>query len=316
MRTKNFLNVTLVILVIVWAGSLDAQERGTHPSMVPEAVSGTSAYMEPFGVPLAPGIYLANFMLLYFSNPDIAANMPAYRAALPQEVYSCLAEDPSYRCPYDDMKEYFDEQVLEIGGTRNRNTFWPTSCQINPRWRTLAPREYRKPDQINQPLGRKKADQIARLLSIGQDMILSEKEYECMVGIEPPSDNNGRDIIRACLDDLTNSKGNADIPLSSYGLSVDDEGYVRSNCAPDAPCLEFNHLAIDGSLMEIAIQCGFRNKLKRLINPKYTETPFPEILLEGVACQRDWVPSCIVETASPGNGAPSNNSCVPSIVTP
>lgn len=77
MRTKNFLNVTLVILVIVWAGSLDAQERGTHPSMVPEAVSGTSAYMEPFGVPLAPGIYLANFMLLYFSNPDIAANMPA-----------------------------------------------------------------------------------------------------------------------------------------------------------------------------------------------------------------------------------------------
>lgn len=43
MRTKNFLKVTLVILVILWAGSLDAQERGTHPSMVPEAVSGTSA---------------------------------------------------------------------------------------------------------------------------------------------------------------------------------------------------------------------------------------------------------------------------------
>jgi hypothetical protein len=282
----------------------DARERGTEPGLVPEALSGTSAYMEPFGVPVAPGIYLANFMILYFIKPDLAANMPAYRAALPREVYDCLADDPLNRCPYDDMEGYFDEQALEIGGPRNRRTFWPRKCQIDPRWQVLAPREYRQPVQINQPLGRKKADQLARLLSIDQDMILSDEEYECMMGtdVDPPSNDNGRDIIRACSDDLTNSIGNADIPLSSYGLSLDDEGYVRSNCAPDAPCLEFNDLAIDGDLWAIAEECYFEDKLLRLIDPRETETPFPEILLEGVACQRDWTPSCIVVTASPGNG--------------
>ena len=317
MWTKNFLNVMLVFLVIGWAGSLYAQEWGTRPSMVPQAASGTSAYVEPFGVPLAPGVYLANFMIFYFVKPDVAAYMPAYRAPLPQKVYECLYQSPNNSCPYDDMKKYFDEQALETGGSRNKSTSWPASCQIDPRWQALAAPEYRQPDQIHQPLGRKKADQLARLLNMDQDMILTEKEYECMMGTDqdPPSNEFGRDIIRACLLDLTNSKGNADTPLSSYGLYLDEQENVRSNCAPDAPCLEFNELAKDGSLMKIAIQCGFKNKLKRLINPIDTETPFPAILLEGVACQGDWVPSCIVEVACPGNGGQSNNSCAPSIAT-
>ncbi len=301
MRTKNFLSVTLVFLVIVLAGSLYAQERGTHPSMVPEAASGTSAYVEAFGVPLAPAIYLANFMIFYFVNPEVAANMPAYRAALPQEVYECLVENPD-GCPYAKMEQYFAEQALETGGIRNSNTLWPSSCQIDPKWQNLAPPEYQQPYLINQPLGREKADQLARLLGMDEDMILTDQQYNCMMGISPRSNKYGRDIIRVCLDDLTNSIGNAAIPLSSYGLSLDKKGYVRSNCAPKAPCLEFNQLAINGSLDAIARECNFGEKLQRLIDPRYTETPFPEILLEGVACQGDWVPSCIVETASPGNG--------------
>jgi hypothetical protein len=136
--------------------TLNAQERRTDPGMLPEAASGTSAYVEPFAVPLAPGVYLANFMLVYFSSPELAANMPAYRAALPQEVYECLVQYPEGGCYYPDMAKYFAEQALEIGGSRNKNTFWPSSCQIDPRWQALAVPEYRQPDQINQPLGRKK----------------------------------------------------------------------------------------------------------------------------------------------------------------
>ncbi len=308
MRTKNFLNVTLAMLVIVWAGSLYAQERGTYSSMVPEAAYGTSAYVEPFGVPLAPGIYLANFMILYFVKPEVAANMPSYRAVLPQEVYECLVENPT-GCPYVGMAQYFAEQALEVGGSRNSNTFWPSICQIDPRWDALVPPEYRQPDQINQPLGRKKADKLARLLSMDRDMILTDEQYECMMGTDqnPPSNDNGRDIIRACLYDLTNSKvAEVIIPLSSYGLSLDDKGNVRSNCAPEAPCLEFNELAIDGSLDEIAVQCGFEEKLQRLIDPRYTKTPFPELIVGGVECQKEWGPEsglpCIVENTSPGKG--------------
>jgi hypothetical protein len=316
MRTKNFLNVTLIILVIVWAGSLYAQERGTHPSMVPEAAFGPpSAFVEPFGVAVSPGAYLANFLLLYFSSPELGANMPAYRAALPQEVYQCLVENPE-GCPYPDMAKYFAEQALEIGGSRNKHTFWPSSCQIDPRWQALAPPVYRQPDQINQPLGRKKADQLARLLGMDQDMILTEEQYQCQIGT-PPRDP-AREIVFLCEKDLSNSNGNAVIPLSSYGLSLNAQGDVRSNCAPHAPCLEFNKLAL-GPLEEIAKECGFVDKLGRLFN----QTPLLEFLNEGVACQREWGPegdpprpSCIVETACPGNGGQSNNSCAPSSVSP
>jgi len=243
MRTKNCFRLALVFLVIVWAGSLYAQDRGNHP-MAPEVAFGTGAYMEPFGVPVTPGIYLTNFILLYVSNPDIAAKMPAYRAKIPQEVYTCLVENPE-GCPYVDMQQYFDEQALQIGGSRNKNTFWPDSCLIDPKWEALVPPEYRQPSQISQPLGRKKADRLARRLGIDQEMILTEEQYKCMIGIEPPRpDDEARQIINVCLQNLTNSKGSADIPLSSYGLSLNKEGNVRSNCAPGAPCLEFNQLIL------------------------------------------------------------------------
>ncbi len=114
MRTKSFLNVTLVFLVILWAGCLYAQERGTPRVRAMEAASrAQTVYVEPFGVPVSPAMYLVNFILLYVSKPEIAANMPAYRAALPQEVYQCLGENPE-GCPYPDMAKYFAEQALEV----------------------------------------------------------------------------------------------------------------------------------------------------------------------------------------------------------
>jgi len=268
------------------------------------ASSHPSTYMEPFGVPLAPGIYLANFMLLYFVNPEIAANMPAYMAAIPQDVNDCLLSNPE-GCPYTDMKPYFDEQALEVGGCRNKRTFWPSSCRIDPKWQVLAAPEYRLPDQINQSLGRMKADQLAKRLNMDQGMILTNDQCNCMLGIDPPSNDDGRDIIRACLQDLTNSVGKAFIPLSSYGLSLDKQGNVRSNCAEGAPCLQFNTLATNGALWAIADECSFTDKLLLLIGPN-TKTPFPKLLLEGVACQQNWGPDsnrpCIVETINPGHG--------------
>ena len=91
-RTIKFPYVPLAFLVFLWAGSLAAQERGASHGFVPEAASGPpSAYVEPFGVALAPPINLINFLFLYVANPEIAAFMPAYRAALPQEVYDCLS---------------------------------------------------------------------------------------------------------------------------------------------------------------------------------------------------------------------------------
>jgi hypothetical protein len=91
-------------------------------------------------------------------------------------------------------------------------------------------------------------------------MILTDAEYHCLIGI-PPRDHD-REIIFRCIYNLTNSNGNAAIPLSSYGLNVTEQGDVRSVCAPDAPCLEFNAL-LGGPLEAIAAECGFLDKFLR-----------------------------------------------------
>ena len=258
MRTKSFLSVTLVFLVAAGARSLQAQARETDRDMAPETTSKLSKdYVAPFGVPLAPPIYLINFLLLYFSNPETAAYMPAYRVALPQEVYKCLVDNPD-GCPYAEMEPFFAEQAADTGDGRNQKTFWPESCRTSPRLEDLAPPEDRQAHQINEPLGRKRADQLAQLLGMKPGMILTNEEYQCLIGAPPRNEN--QETIYACSLDLTNSKGNTDIPLSSWGLYQTSNGDVRSDCAPQAPCLEFNKL-FAGPLEVIAKQCGFAQQV-------------------------------------------------------
>jgi hypothetical protein len=284
LRSKA-LQVPLICAILILLTSYPAVSEPIDSGNGVSVTNETSTYNETsvcaaFGVPLSPSIYLLNFILLYFTNPEIAANMPAYRAKIPQEVYKCLVEHPE-GCPYADMAQYFDEQAL-----KSENTSWPIYCQTDPRWQALAPPEYQQPDQINQPLGREKADKLSRDLGIDQDMILTDEEYKCMIGTFPR--DPAREIVFVCTNDLTNSKGNAVIPLSSYGLALNAQGYVRSNCAPNASCLVFNQLA-KGPLEAIAIECGFADKLKRVINA----TPFIEFINETPGCQHSCEPTCI-----------------------
>src|SRR4029434_26879 len=170
MRTKSLAKITLAFWIIVSAGSLDAQERGSPVSRMPTAASRPpNAYVQPFGVPSAYVVYCVNVLLLFWSNPEVAANMPAYRAALPQQVYECLLENPT-GCPYVDMAPFFAEQASG-GGSRNKDTVWPAHCQTDAQWQALAPREYRSTDQINEPLGTRHAGRLARALGIDQEMI-------------------------------------------------------------------------------------------------------------------------------------------------
>jgi hypothetical protein len=300
MRTKSFLSVTLIFLVVAGSRCLQAQAPGTDRDMAPAASGHPSASVAPFGVALAPPIYFVNFMLLYLTNPETATYMPAYRVALPQEVYKCLFENPD-GCPYAAMEPFFAEQAGDGENSRKPRTFWPSSCQTDPKFGILAPPEDRQPVQINEPLGSKKADRLATLLGIKPDMILTDEEYKCLIGA-PPRDV-AREIIYACSMDLTNSNGNTEIPLSSYGLYINLKRDVRSDCAPQAPCLEFNKL-FAGPLEVIAKQCGFEKKLARLV----AETPFLEFIKQGSACQQAWMPSCIAEAPCARNGDQSNNN--------
>jgi len=301
MRTKSVLNGTLIFVVIAWVVLLHPGERRTHHLASAEPSGRPGAYVEPFGVPLAPPVWFVNFLLLYFSTPDTAIYLPAYRVPLPHQVYACLRENPD-GCPYAEMERYFREQAGQRGGAGNKNSPWPSSCQTDPQWAARAPREYRHPDQINEPLGSKKAAQLARLLGIRQDMILTDDEYQCLIG-SPPRDE-ARQLIFACFIELTNSKGNSPVPLSSYGLSLNEDGGVRSLCAAGAVCLEANEV-FAGPLQAIALECGFAEKLQRL----FTETPIVRFMKQGHDCQTTWQPACIAESSCPGNGGQSSNSC-------
>jgi len=274
------------LFLVAIAGCSDTTDL--PPPSPCEGTTDTSVGTEQFGVPLTPAVYLINFLFLYMANPDDAANMPAYMAPLPPEFVTCLRENPT-GCPWEEYERYFD---LGDTGDSTRATSrcqcaWLPDCEI-PDFRELSPRRYEFSSQINQPLGATRAAEIARVLGVDESMVLSDEEYQCVIGSEPRTPDQA--IIFECVGDLTNSIGNADIPLSSYGLDITSDGLLRSNCAPNAPCLEFNAL-LAGPLEKLMAECGAEEKFARMV----TRTPFLEFGELGGGCQDDSKPACIVD---------------------
>jgi len=234
---------------------------------------------------------------MYWSNPHNAANMPTYRAPIPPQLATCLLDNPD-GCRYADYQQYFNGQDACADGNGDKCR-WKLQCEVEPSSQHLAPPEFANPNQINQPLGITHATNLARKLGIDKEIVLTPDEFQCLIGI-PGQRSPDQDTIEACIDELTNSNGVADIPLSSYGLAFDDpaspsESLVRSVCAPHAPCLRFNEL-FAGPLEELAENCGFPDKLRRL----FIETPLVRFLTLGNACQSSSIAStegaCMAET--------------------
>ena len=187
MRTRNLLGITAGLLISAWAGCVAAEPPQTVPAAANFPTPGRQTV--PFGVPLAPPIYFVNFLFLYFANPPTAALMPAYRVPLPQQVYDCLLANPD-GCPYEEMARYFRQQAAESPG-RGVDTEWPSYCQTTDPRRVLAPPVYENADQINEPLGEKRAAKLAVALGMKPEMILTRDEYACVMGV-PPRDRTGR----------------------------------------------------------------------------------------------------------------------------
>src|SRR6266404_8068792 len=281
MRTRTVVipSVMLAIAVSLSAGPLAAQPA--------EASRGHDVANQVYAPSVTTAVYLVNFLLLYMANPDLAAYMPAYRAPIPQAIVDCLEQNPM-GCPYAAYRRYLDEQVFD-----NRECFWPDVCQENARWASLAPRKLTRRQQLNEPLGRRRADQLAHLLGMDQGMIFTPTEYQCLIAPGDPD----RETIFRCIYNLTNSNGNAVIPLSSYGLNVTEQGNVRSICAPCSPCILFNDL-FGGRLAEICEECGALEKLLRV----ETETLLLQFIEDGSPCQSSGGPACLIETTCAGRG--------------
>jgi hypothetical protein len=133
LRSKA-LQVPLICVVSLLLTSLPATSEPIYPDNGVSVTNETSAGAA-FGVPVTPSVYLINFILLYFTNPEIAANMPAYRARLPQEVYKCLIENPD-GCSYADMAQYFDERATYPPSCSD--LYWTAYPALTRTWTTSA----------------------------------------------------------------------------------------------------------------------------------------------------------------------------------
>jgi hypothetical protein len=289
-RTVATLSVMLVMAACLHATPLAAQSL--------EASPGHKVTTEYYAPSVTPAIYLINFLFLYIANPDVAANLPAYKAPIPQPVVDCLEQNPA-GCPYAAFRHYFEDQAKLGGG--NGECFWPDVCQELAKWESLGPRRFRQPEHLNEPMGKRRAEQLAHLLGITDSMILTEQEYRCFIGTPPRTPD--QETIFRCIYNMTNSKGNALIPLSSYGLNVNDDGYIRSVCATNSPCLNINTL-LEGPVQRIALECGFLAKLLRM----QAETPFLQLIGDANRCQVSAGAACLVETACVGKAPGKSNA--------
>jgi len=247
-----------------------------------------------YGVALTPAVYFVNFLFMYFSNPDNAADMPAYRAPIPPELSACLRANPE-GCRYADYQQYFTGQTFCSDGNRGDTCRWKSECDLEPSFQRLAPPEFSSPDQINEPLGPVHAARLARSLGVDEKFVLTPEEYQCLIGT-PGQRSADQDTIVECIGDLTNSNGDADIPLSSYGLALDNsQALVRSVCAPHAACLRMNKV-LAGPLEQLANQCGFVDKFAGLL----IKTPLARFGILGYACQSSSINStggaCMAES--------------------
>lgn len=277
---------------------LGAMLLAASPVMAEERPDRSQIPGPDYGVAVTPAVYFVNFLFMYFSNPDNAANMPAYRAPIPPELATCLLASPE-GCRYADYQQYFNGQALCSNGKRGDKCRWKLECRLKPSFQHLAPPEFSNPDQINEPLGIIHATRLARSLGIDKKLVLTPEQYQCLIGT-PGQRSPDQDTIVECIDDLTNSNGDADIPLSSYGLSLDNplqpsESLVRSVCAPKAPCLRMNKV-LAGPLEELAAKCDFSDKLAGL----FAKTPLVRFGILGDACQSSSITSsggaCMAET--------------------
>ncbi len=278
-RRSGLLGVLVAVLTLISAANAVGAGKPPPPA--------------PYGAGVTPAVYLINFLLLYISNPNEAANMPAYRTPIPTDLSGCLEDNPldPGACPYVDYALSFDA----IANQGNKCSL-PSACRTDPKWEKLAPGVAKNLAQINEPLGLDRANSIAQSLHIDKSMILTDQEYECTIGSPPRTEDEA--IIFACINNLTNSNGNTNIPLSSYGLALNDAGDAQSLCAPNAPCLVFNDL-FAGPLERIAAECGWEEKLDRMVS----ETPFTQLIADGHQCQELSGASddgaCIVEPVCP-----------------
>ncbi len=126
-----------------------------------------------------------------------------------------------------------------------------------PKYEKFAPAEAVRALQINRPLGQRNADRIARELGLNRRHVFTAKQYLLLVsGKGVGGDPDAATLIRESIRILINTTGTPEyvrvkgkltpIVLGSYGLTVNQDGWLETPANTDAPTRQINKVIKPG----------------------------------------------------------------------
>jgi len=153
------------------------------------------------------------------------------------------------------------------------------------RYALYAPTQVTSPDQLNQPIGQEKADEIAKALGLDKSKCFTEEQYLAFIsgqGANGSGDPQQAALVDESVNLLTNSTANplnrdvngtpTQIVLGSYGLAVSKDGVWLDSLANQAePTRRVNEVIAPGGYMDTwAAANGATASLQMLRRSAYT----------------------------------------------
>jgi hypothetical protein len=159
---------------------------------------------------------------------------------------------------------------------------FPQPFAGTPKYQAYAPTEAISAREINQPLGMKAADRIARAIGLNKRHAFTAKQYALFVtGKGVGGELAPAKLVDASVRILTNTTGNplyakvhgklTPVVVGSYGLMVNTSGMLESPANKDAPTRKVNDVIKPGGYMTTWMRHnGASASLRMLYRSAYT----------------------------------------------
>jgi hypothetical protein len=154
-----------------------------------------------------------------------------------------------------------------------------------PQYEHVAPTEMNHSGQLNQPIGQRAADEIAREIGLKKSDVLTEEQSRKFIageGVPGSGDPQQSKLVDQSVLILTNTEGHP-LPykdengktgtsvLASYGVFVTTDGYLESPAYETAPTYVVNSVIMPGGYMSNWMKAnGATKSLTQLYKSAYT----------------------------------------------
>lgn len=249
------------------------------------------------------GFGAAQWVPLHYPGSSFCSGDTVYQNV---EMGICLVTDPTTG---DLVERTYKATVTVTGGRAGgatisipeaRNGFVGAAAGAQ-RFAQYAPTQVTSPEQLNQPIGQAKADEIAKALGLDRSKCFTEEQYLAFIsgkGANGSGDPQQAALVDESVNLLTNSTVNplnrdingtpTQIYLGSYGLAVSKDGVWLDSLANEAePTRRVNAVIAPGGYMDTwAAANGATASLDMLRKSAYTiQLPY------GIVAQQEGGPA-------------------------